>query len=87
MAIGVDRLVEIQQRDLLTLRNMYTSSEVGSKTHIAYETIDTYIRWLEKDPIANNYIKFYCLNGDFSDGTFIVIVSIVYFHDVHVMRE
>lgn len=76
MAVEADRLVEIPSKDLSTLRNLYKSPENGSRTHIAYESIDVYIRWLEQDPNANMYIKFYCLNGDFSDGTFIVIVSI-----------
>lgn len=74
--VAVDHLVEIQQKDLSTLKDMYASKD-GSRTHIAYATIDTYIRWLKKDPKASAYIKFYCLNGDFSDGTFIVIVSII----------
>lgn len=74
MAVGVDFLAEIQQKDLSKLKNMYASKD-GSRTHIAYATIDNYIRWLEQDPKASSYIKFYCLNGDFSDGTFIVIVS------------
>lgn len=75
MAVGIDCLVEIKRKDLIILKNMYKSTKVGSRTHIAYETIDTFIRWLEKDPKASSYIKFYCLNGDFSDGTFIVTVS------------
>lgn len=76
MALEADRLVEIPVEDLSTLRNLYKSSEIDSRTHIAYESIDVYMRWLEQDPNASTYIKFYCLNGDFSDGTFIVIVSI-----------
>lgn len=75
MAVEVDRLVEIPAEDLLTLRSLYKSPENGSRTHIAYESIDIHMRWLEQDPNASTYIKFYCLNGDFSDGTFIVIVS------------
>lgn len=71
-----DRLVEIPLQDLSTLKNLYKSSENESRTRIAYESIDVYIRWLEQDPNANTYIKFYSLNGNFSDGTFIVIVSI-----------
>lgn len=75
MAVAADRLVEILPKDLSTLKNLYKSAENDSRTHIAYESIDVYIRWLEQDPNASTYIKFYCLNGDFSDGTFIVTVS------------
>lgn len=74
--MSADRLVEIQQKDLSILKNMYTS-ENGCKTNIAYVTIDNYIRWLEIDPSESKDIRFFCLNGDFSDGTFIVIVSII----------
>lgn len=73
-AATADRLMEIQQKDLPILKEMYASKD-GSRTQIAYEAIDTHIRWLEQDPNANTYMKFYCLNGDFSDGTFIAIVS------------
>lgn len=76
MTAVTDRLVEIPLQDLPTLKNLYKSSENESRTRIAYGSIDVYIRWLEQDPNANTYIKFYSLNGNFSDGTFIVIVSI-----------
>lgn len=75
MAVVLDRLVEIPFEDLSTLKNMYKSKD-GERTHIAYEAIDVHIRWLEQDPNANTYVKFYCLNGDFSDGTFFVMVRI-----------
>lgn len=75
MAVEADRLVEIPVEDLSKLRNLYKSSQNDGRTHIAYGSIDIYMRWLELDPTATTYIKFYCLNGDFSDGTFIVIVS------------
>lgn len=68
-----DRLVEIQYSDLPALKKLYTPD--GSKSYIAYMTIDIYTRWLEQDPDESKYIKFFCLNGDFSDGTFIVTVS------------
>lgn len=76
MATVTNRLVEIQQEDVSILKNMYTSKD-GSRTNIAYITIDNYMRWIEKDPNESNSIKFFCLNGDFSDGTFVVTVSII----------
>lgn len=75
MAAVKDRLVEIEKKDFCILKNLYASKN-GSRTSIAFSTIDTYIRWIEKDPNESRYIKFFCLNGDLSDGTFIVIVSI-----------
>lgn len=79
MATKQDRLVEMQQKDLRILRDLHAAKE-GSRTSIALATIDIHIQWLEKDPNESRYIKFFCLNGDFSDGTFIVIVSITHFH-------
>lgn len=74
MAAVPDRLMEIPSKDLPTLKNMYKPID-GERTQIAYEAIDVHMRILEQDPSANSFIKFYCLNGDFSDGTFIVMVS------------
>lgn len=74
MAAAVDRLVEMQQKDVSILKEMYTSKN-KSRTSIGYEAIDNYIRWIEQDENESNYIKFFCLNADFSDGTFVVIVS------------
>lgn len=71
-----DRLVEIQYSDLPTLKKLYSSDEL--RCHIGYMTIDTYIRLLEKFPEESKCIKFFCLNGDFSDGTFIVTVCIFF---------
>lgn len=68
-----DRLVEINREDLRLLRSFYTPNSF--KNVIACMTIDNYIRWFEEDPEIEGY-KFFCLNGDFSDGTFILLVSI-----------
>lgn len=67
-----DRLVEIQCSDLPALKKLYTPD--GSKSYIGCMTIDNYTQVLAKNPEENKSIKFYCLNGDFSDGTFIVTV-------------
>lgn len=70
-----DRLVEIQYNDLAKLAQLYTPDNLKNFC-VGYMTIENYTRWLEQNPDEKNYIKFYCLNGDFSDGTFIVTVSI-----------
>ncbi|XP_031627117.1 uncharacterized protein LOC116343273 [Contarinia nasturtii] len=64
-----DQLVQIQRKDLRKLQNLYTPD--GTKNYIAYMTISNYIRWLEQNPKLND-VKFYSLNGNFSDGTFLV---------------
>lgn len=69
-----NKLTEINRKDLPLLQRLYNPNEPD--THIAYTTIDTYIRWFEQNPSLNNdKVKFYCLNGDFSYGTFVVTVS------------
>lgn len=67
-----DRLVEIDRKDWSSLKQLYTPD--GDKSYTAYITIDSYIRCIEQNP-NDEYIKLYCLNGDFSDGTFAVTVS------------
>lgn len=67
-----DHLVEIDQKEWPKLRDLYKAK--GSNRYVAYMTISNYIRWFEQDPNLK-HIKFYSLNGDFSDGSFIVIVS------------
>ncbi|XP_031628311.1 uncharacterized protein LOC116344072 [Contarinia nasturtii] len=65
----MNRIVEIDRKDLQILKNLYTPD--SSKNYTTYTTIANYIRWFEQDPNMN-HIKFFCLNGDFSDGTFVV---------------
>lgn len=69
-----DKLTEIDRKDLLLLRELYKPD--GVKSYISYITIDTYIRWLQQDPNIK-YLTFYCLNGDLSQGTFVVLVSAI----------
>ncbi|XP_031631312.1 uncharacterized protein LOC116345775 isoform X2 [Contarinia nasturtii] len=68
-----DQLVEINQKDLKRLQNLYKPD--GYKRYITYTTIENYIRWLKQDPNLKD-VKFFCLNGDFTDGTFVVTVQL-----------
>lgn len=52
------------------LRTLYSAHD--PTTFLGHCTIDNYIRWSEKE--SQNNIVFYSLNGDWSDGTFVVIV-------------
>lgn len=71
MAVA-DRLVEITRRDLEILKKLYAING-SAQNYVTYTAIDNYIRWFEKDSQLK-HIKVYCLNGNFSDGTFVVIV-------------
>lgn len=72
IGIMTDRLVEISRDDWPRLKELYTPD--GSKSYLAYTTIDSCIRCLDQDPNYEHF-KVYCLNGDFSDGTFVATVS------------
>lgn len=67
-----DQLIEISRKDWPKLSALYESE--GSRGYIGYFTVNNYIRWFEQDPNVK-YVNFYCLNGDFSDGAFVVTVS------------
>lgn len=67
-----DRLTEILLEDLPILCDLYRPD--GKKSYVAYMTICNYISWFRKDSNLK-HVKFYCLNDDYSDGTFVVIVS------------
>lgn len=68
-------LSEIDRRDLTKLLHLYKSN--GAKSYIGYLTLSNYIGFFTQDPDIK-HVKVYCLNGDFSDGTFIVTVSILH---------
>lgn len=70
-----DRLVEIARNDWPDLKKLYNPDDI--KNVISYSKIDNYIRWFEQDPNIEK-TTFYSLNGDFSDGTFVLTVSIAY---------
>lgn len=70
-----DRLTEISVADLPKLSAIYASRRNDDFGYISYTTIETYIRWYQQDPHLDD-VNFYCLNGDFSDGTFVITVSL-----------
>lgn len=78
-----DCLVEISPKDLPTLKNLYKND--ASNNILATLTIENYIRWFEQDP-AVEYVKFFCLNGDFSDGSFVVLASVHFSFIKHVNK-
>lgn len=74
-----DKLVEIESQDWAALRDLYSAEDPN--TIYAHCTVDNYIRWLEKEPQQKDW-RFYSLNGDWSDGTYAVVVSSNYFENI-----
>lgn len=69
-----DKIIEIPRSDLPQLRDLFKQD--WPKHIIGHDLVNNYIRWFEQDPNFDE-AKFYALNGDCSDGTFIVIVSTI----------
>lgn len=47
----------------------------NSESFLGFSTIDFYIRLLESEPnLPEAVTEIYCLNGDWSDGTFVIVV-------------
>jgi hypothetical protein len=72
-----DKLIEVPQYSLIKFRNMF---KANWPTHItAYYLIENYMEWLEKVNNIKN-LKIYSLNGEWrKDGTFVIIVSFLFF--------
>lgn len=66
-----DKLVKIERKNWPKLRDLYSSHDPN--TILGYSVVENYIKWFEKDPKHQNVV-FYCLNGDWNDGTFVAIV-------------
>lgn len=73
-----DRLTEIAVGDLPRLRDLYKPEANIKKSYTGFTTLETYIDWFTQDPNLQN-VKLYCLNDDFSDGTFVSTVSVLFF--------
>lgn len=69
-----DRLTEITVSDLPKLRDLYRPEANVKKSCIGFTTIENYIDWFQQD-VQLATVTFYCLNDDFSDGTFAMVVS------------
>lgn len=67
-----DKICEISPSDWPELRDIYLPD--WPKNIYAYNLLDNYLNWIKRDPKIKN-LKIYSLNGDWRDGTFVVIVS------------
>lgn len=71
-AMSTDKLIEIPPSQLVNLRDLYLKD--WPVNMLGYYTIDNYIRWIDKQATIKDLFV-YSLNGDWSDGTFAVMVS------------
>jgi sRNA-binding regulator protein Hfq len=65
-----DKIFEIPPTDWPELRDIYLPE--WPKNIYAYNLLDNYLNWIKRDPKIKN-LKVYSLNGDWRDGTFVVI--------------
>lgn len=68
-----NQAVKIECEDWTSLRALYLPET--PETILGLSTISNYIRWNDKDSPIHN-LDVYSLNGDWSDGTFVVIVCV-----------
>uniref|UniRef100_A0A182QI03 N-acetyltransferase domain-containing protein n=1 Tax=Anopheles farauti TaxID=69004 RepID=A0A182QI03_9DIPT len=68
---NTDRLCVIPPADWTELRDLYRRN--WPEHHVAYTTIDNFVRWYEKDGGIKN-LTIFCLNGSWrEDGTYLVV--------------
>lgn len=72
MSASGDKLVAIPRNEWKTLRDLFKPEWPANA--VAYYTIDNYINWLQLKPEMKN-IQFYSLNGDWRDGTYLIVVG------------
>lgn len=73
--------MEIDRNDWIELRKLYQQD--WPRHMIGYYTLSNFMRWVEQEPDIKN-VHIYSLNGDWTDGTFVVIVSLKNSLKIHV---
>lgn len=68
----VDQLIMLEPEKWYQLRDKFKDN--WPLNIVAYSTIDNFCKWNKKSDIP--YVNFYCLNGDFSDGTVLIKVFV-----------
>lgn len=66
-----NKLVIIEREEWENLRELYLPEKPG--TILGLSTISNYIRWSKMCPQIDD-LTIYCLNGNWSDGLFVVVV-------------
>lgn len=73
-----DSAIKIDKNEWKNLRDLFALGK--SESFLAYCTVDYFIRFLEIVPdCRDDQIEAFCLNGDWSDGTFVIVVSQFHF--------
>ena len=67
------KLVDIPASEWCNLQEKYLAN--WPRHMLGYYTIDNFIKWQKIDSNIKN-LNCYCLDGDWSDGTFVFIVSL-----------
>lgn len=67
-----NKLVEVYENDWIDLRNLYRAQ--WPKNIVTYYILDNFIGWVKQQP-GFKHLHVYSLNGDWTDGTFALIVS------------
>lgn len=68
-----NRAIKIEYQDWPKLRKLYLPER--PETILGLCTLSNYIRWHEKQSSIES-LAIYSLNGDWSDGTFVVVVTL-----------
>lgn len=69
----MSKVIEIKSEHWFTLRDKFLCN--WPQEYLGYYMINNYIRWKQQDSKLKN-VNFYSLDGDWSDGTFVIIVSV-----------
>lgn len=69
-----NKLVKIEKEEWENLRALYLPET--PETILGLSTISNYIRWSKMCPQIDD-LTIYCLNGNWSDGLFVVVVRLV----------
>lgn len=68
-----NKLLTCPKENRKNLRDLYLFE--WPKNVFGYYTVHNYIKLCKRSKDFENHSKIYCVNGDWSDGTFIYVVS------------
>lgn len=71
--MAANTLVEVPRTDLRQLRDLFTLD--WPRHIIGFDLVNNYVHWYEQESDYGD-AKIYSMNGDWSEGTFIILVSL-----------
>lgn len=71
--MSYDKLTIIPKNEWSLLRDLHLPDWPSNVT--AYYAIDSYINWCELNSELGQAVRFYSLNDDWQDGTFLIVVN------------